>query len=350
MLAVEHVFNKELNIMRVYHYEKFAGIDSLTSARVSLPKPGPNQVLVRVHAVSVNYKDLFVAKGIPARVQAGPLIPLSDAAGEVTEVGSGVERVSTGDRVVGLVAPKWIGGSLTPEIAQSVLGTTVDGVLAEYIVLSEEAVLRFPPHLSYEEAATLPCAAATAWNALAGQGTVKAGDTVLVQGSGGVSLFALQFARLLGARVIATSSSDQKLERMRKLGASAGINYVSNPGWDEQVVHETDGLGVDHVVEVGGPETLEKSLRAVRIGGTISLIGALAGLEALINPLPVLLKAVRLQGISVGSRDGFESMNRAIAQNGLRPVIDRVFPFEQAREAMHYLESGKHFGKIVIKV
>jgi len=336
--------------MRVYQYEKQAGIDSLQPAEVPTPRPGAGQVLVRVHAVSLNYKDLYIAKGMPPRGQVEPLIPLSDAAGDVIETGSGVERVSVGDRVVGLVAPKWIGGGLTKEIAQSVLGTTINGVLAEYVVTGQEAVLRFPPHLNYEEAATLPCAAATAWNALAGQGSVKAGDTVLIQGSGGVSLFALQFAKALGAQVIATSSSDEKLNRMRELGAGAGINYKSHPDWDEYALRETEGLGVDHVVEVGGPGTLEKSLRAVRIGGTISLIGALAGVEGVVNPLPVLLKAVRLQGISVGPRDSFEEMHRAIGQHGLRPVVDRVFPFEQAREALHYLESGKHFGKIVIRI
>lgn len=336
--------------MRVYQYEKQEGIDSLQQAEQPMPRPGSGEVLVRVHAVSLNYKDLYIAKGIPPRIQVGPLIPLSDAAGEVVEAGPGVSRVNVGDRVVGLVAPKWIGGGLTAEIAQSVLGTTINGVLAEYTVMSEEAVLHFPAHLSYEEAATLPCAATTAWNALAGQGSVKPGNTVLVQGSGGVSLFALQFARLLGARVIATSSSDEKLNCMRELGAGAGINYRSHPEWDEHVLRETEGLGVDHVVEVGGPGTLEKSLRAVRLGGTISLIGALAGLESVVNPLPVLLKAVRLQGISVGPRDGFEQMLRAIAQHSLRPVVDRVFVFEQAREALHYLESGKHFGKVVIRI
>jgi len=274
----------------------------------------------------------------------------TDAAGEVIETGPGVERASVGDHVVGLVAPKWIGGGLTKQIAQSVLGTTINGVLAECVVMRQEAVLRFPPHLNYEEAATLPCAAATAWNALAGQGSVKAGDTVLIQGSGGVSLFALQFAKVLGARVIATSSSGEKLNRMHELGASAGINYKAHPDWDEYVLRETEGLSVDHVVEVGGPGTLEKSLRAVRIGGTISLIGALAGVEAVVNPLIILLKAVRLQGISVGPRDSFEEMNRAIVQHELRPVVDRIFPFEQALEALHYLESGKHFGKIVIRI
>ena len=336
--------------MRIYQYEKFEGIDSLAAAEVPMPRPEPGQVLVRVRAVSLNYKDLFIAKGITPRKGSGPLVPLSDAAGDVVKVGSEVDRVAVGDRVVGLVAPKWIGGGLTPEITKSVLGTTINGVLAEYIVLSAEAVLRFPSHLNWEQAVTLPCAAATAWNALVGQAAIKAGDTVLIQGSGGVSVFALQFAKVSGARILATSSSNAKLARLCQLGASVGINYRTHPDWDEHVLRETDSLGVDHVVEVGGAGTLEKSLRAVRMGGTISLVGTLAGLDGAINPFPVLSKAVRLQGISVGPRDVFERMNRAISQHGLRPVIDRTFQFDEAREALHYLESGKHLGKIVIKV
>ena len=336
--------------MRIYQYEKFEGIESLTPAWRSTPKPGPAQVLVRIHAVSLNYKDLFVAKGIPPRTQSGPLIPLSDGAGQVIEAGTGVTRVKAGDRVVSIVAQDWTTGRLTDRIRESVLGTAIDGVLAEYVVLNQEGVVQFPAHLSYEEAATLPCAGATAWNALAGVGSIKPGDTVLVQGSGGVSVFALQFATTLGAGVIAISSSDKKLERLRELGAFAGVNYKSVPEWGAEVLRITEGEGVDHVVEVGGAGTLAQSLQAVRVGGTISLIGALAGVEGTINPLTVLLKGVRLQGLSVGPREVFEEMNRAIWQHKLRPIIDRVFPFEQAKEAMHYLESGKHFGKVVVRL
>jgi NADPH:quinone reductase-like Zn-dependent oxidoreductase len=348
--TLEHVANKHSNVMRSYQYEQFEGIDSLTAAWLPIPKPGPGQVLVRIHAVSLNYKDLFIARGIPSRADSGPLIPLSDGAGEVVEAGSGVTRVKAGDRVAGLVAQDWITGRLTEGIRESVLGTAISGVLAEYVILKAEGVVRFPPHLSYEEASTLPCAAATAWNALAGVGSVKAGDTVLVQGSGGVSVFALQFAKVLGARVIAISSSDDKLKRLRELGAFAGVNYKSTPDWGEEVLGITEGAGVDHVVEVGGAGTLAQSLWAVRTEGTISLIGALAGVEGTINPLTVLLKGVRLQGLSVGPRDVFEEMNRAIQKHKLRPIVDRVFPFEQAKEAMRYLESGKHFGKIVIRL
>jgi NADPH:quinone reductase-like Zn-dependent oxidoreductase len=334
--------------MRVYQYGAAPGIDSLHQAERPTPAPAAGQVLLRVRAVSLNYKDLFMARGIPPRTQ--PLIPISDGAGEVVETGPGVTRVKAGDRVAAIVAQSWVAGRLTESALRSVLGTSIDGMLAEYVALSEEGVVPVPANLSDEEAATLPCAAVTAWNALTGHAAVKAGDTVLVQGSGGVSIFALQFATLLGARVIATSSSDQKLERMRALGAAAGINYKTTPAWEEEVLRLTGGRGVDHVVEVGGAGTLEKSFRASRLRATISLVGVLTGLEGTVNPLPVLTKGLRLQGSTVGPREVFEDMNRAITQHGLRPVIDRVFPFEEAREALRYLESGAHFGKVVIRV
>jgi NADPH:quinone reductase-like Zn-dependent oxidoreductase len=335
--------------MKAFQYKGQPGIDNLQLVEIPAPKPGPGQVLVRVHAVSLNYKDLFVARGIPPRNAATPLIPFSDGAGEVLEIGDGITRVKKRDRVSAIVAQKWIEGPLTQQIAQSVLGTAVDGMLAEYVTLDEQGVVHLPAHLSFEEAATLPCAGATAWNTLTVSG-VRADHTVLVQGTGGVSVFALQFAKLLGARVIATSSSDDKLQRMRELGAFAGINYKSTPRWDEEVLRLTDGAGVDHVVEVGGAGTLEKSFNATATGGTISLVGVLAGLEGTINPLPILLKGLRLLGMSVGPRRVFEEMNRAIEQHALRPVVGRVFPFEQAREALRFLESGSHFGKIVVRI
>jgi len=336
--------------VKIWQYEKPAGIDSLRPAEAADPKPGLGQVLIRIHAVSLNYKDLFVAKGMGGPNVPSPLIPLSDAAGEIIEVGAGVTRVSKGHRVMPIVAQSWVGGPLTEEIGRSVLGSALQGVLAEYIAVHESGVVAVPEHLSFEEAAALPCAATTAWNSLAGEGSVKAGQTLLVQGTGGVSIFALQFAKALGARVIVTSSSDKKLERARGLGAFACVNYKSNPEWDQEALRLTGGRGVDHVIEVGGAGTLEHSIRATRLGGTISLIGVLAGLEGSINPLPVLTKALRLQGISVGPRPIFEGMNRAITAHSLRPVIDRVFPFDEAREALHYLESGAHFGKIVVRL
>jgi NADPH:quinone reductase-like Zn-dependent oxidoreductase len=257
--------------------------------------------------------------------------------------------VALGDRVAGAFMPGWVDGELTDAKARSALGGAVDGLLAEYAVLPADAVVAVPGHLGDEEAATLPCAAVTAWNALLGQGGIRPGQTVLVQGTGGVSLFALQFARLAGARVLATSGSDAKLQRALALGAADGLNYRASPDWDTWARQRTDGLGVDHVVEVGGAGTLPRSLRAVRAGGTISLIGVLTGGAGEVNPMPILMKAIRVQGIYVGSRATFEAMNRAIALHGLRPVVDRVFPFEEAPAALEYLESGSHFGKIAIR-
>jgi NADPH:quinone reductase-like Zn-dependent oxidoreductase len=274
---------------------------------------------------------------------------VSDGAGEVIEVGAGVTRVQRGDRVAGIFMQNWLSGEVSPYVARSALGGSVDGVLAEYVVLNENGVVHIPTHLSYEEAATLPCAGVTAWNALT-TWMLKPGITVLVQGTGGVSMFALQFARLAGARVIATSSSDEKLKKAGELGASDGINYRSVPDWDKAVLERTNGIGVDHIIEVGGPGTLARSLNAVRVGGRISMIGLLTGPETAVNPMPILGKQIQVQGVFVGSREMFEAMNRAIALHHLRPVVDRVFPFEEAREALRYLESGKHLGKIVIRV
>lgn len=313
------------------------------------PSPGPGQVLLKMRAASLNYRDLMVVKGLYNPNQPLPLIPFSDGVGEVMAVGAGVTRVKTGDRVAGIFMQKWLAGELTKVKAQSALGGAIDGILVEYVVLHEDGVVHVPEHLSDEEAAALPCAAVTAWNALITQGGLKAGDTVLVQGTGGVSLFALQFAQLVGARVIATSSSDEKLERVCQLGASDGINYQQTPNWDKQVRDLTDGIGVDHIVEVGGAGTLAKSLGAIRLGGHISLIGVLSGTATEVNIIPILMQNVRVQGIYVGSREMFEAMNRAIAQHQLRPVVDRVFPFQEAREALQYMDKGSHFGKICIR-
>jgi NADPH:quinone reductase-like Zn-dependent oxidoreductase len=265
-------------------------------------------------------------------------------------VGEGVTSVKPGERVAGTFMQRWVAGGVTDAAAKSALGGAIDGLLAEYTVLQEQGVVRPPAHLTDEEASTLPCAALTAWHGLIVAGRLRPGETVLVQGTGGVSLFALQFARFTGARVIATSSSDQKLERVRQLGASEGINYRTTPDWEERVRELTGGVGVDHVVEVGGAGTLAKSLRAARMGGHISLIGILAGGGAQVNPVPILMKNIRVQGIFVGSRDMFEAMNRAIALHQLRPIVDRVFPFAEARDALRYLESGAHFGKVCIRL
>jgi NADPH:quinone reductase-like Zn-dependent oxidoreductase len=298
--------------------------------------------------VSLNFRDLLVVKGEYSKKLPLPMRPCSDCAGEVAAVGEGVTRVKAGDRVAGIFMQTWIEGGLTESKAKSALGGAIGGVLAESVVLHENGLVQIPAHLSYEEAATLPCAAVTAWHALFAEGGLKPGDTVVTLGSGGVSLFALQFARLTGARVIATSSSDEKLSKLCGLGATDGINYKTTPDWDKRV-RELTGAGADHIVEVGGAVTLPKSLKAVRMGGTISLIGNVAG-GGEFNPVPLLMKNVRLQGIFVGSREMFEGMNTAMVTHKLRPVVDRVFPFSEARDAMHYMESGAQFGKICIRV
>jgi len=335
--------------MRVIEIQNTFGLDSLTLTELPDPSLGYGQVLLKMRAASLNYRDLMVIKGLYNPKLPLPLIPFSDGVGEVVAVGEGVTRLKAGDRVAGIFFQKWLDGGLTQEKTQSALGGAIDGLLAEYAVLHENGVVHVPEHLTDEEAATLPCAAVTAWNALITSGSVKAGDTVLVQGTGGVSIFALQFAQLVGARVIATSSSDEKLERVRQLGASDGINYKQTPDWGKAVRELTNGIGVDYVVEVGGAGTLTESLRAVRHGGQISLIGVLTGGSGEISTASILIKNVRVQGIYVGSREMFEAMNRAIALHKLQPVVDRVFPFEQAREALAYMESGSHFGKICIR-
>jgi NADPH:quinone reductase-like Zn-dependent oxidoreductase len=336
--------------MKVWVIRGRFGLDALAQEERPQPEPGPGEVLLRVRAVSLNYRDLMVVKGLYNPKMSLPRIPCSDAAGEVAAVGSGVRGVAAGQRVAGLFAPAWQCGEPTEAKHRSALGEAAEGVLAEYVVLPEHGVVAVPEHLSDEEAATLPCAGLTAWHALVTEGRVAPGDTVLVQGTGGVSLFALQFARLAGARVIITSSRDDKLQRAAALGAAEGINYKTTPEWGDRARQLTGGRGVDHVVEVGGAGTLAQSLRAVRMGGRVSLIGVLAGGGGSVNLVPVLMKSVRVQGIFVGSREMFEAMNRAVAEHRLRPVVDRVFGFAEAPEAFRHLESGAHFGKVCIRV
>ena len=335
--------------MKAFEIQNKFGLDSLTLAERPDPKPSYGQVLIKLRSLSLNYRDLMVVKGLYNPKLPLPLIPFSDGVGEVVAVGEGVTRVKSGDRVAGIFFQKWLAGELTAEKAESALGGAIEGMLAEYVVLHEDGVVRVPEHLTDEEAASLPCAAVTAWNALFTSGGLKAGDTVLIQGTGGVSIFALQFALLAGARVIATSSSDEKLERVLQLGASDGINYKQTPDWSKKVRELTAGDGVDYVVEVGGAGTLTESLRAVRYGGQISLIGVLTGGSAEINTASILMKNVKVQGIYVGSREMFEAMNSAIALHKLHPVCDRVFPFHEAPKALKYMETGSHFGKICIR-
>jgi NADPH:quinone reductase-like Zn-dependent oxidoreductase len=334
--------------MRVYELQE-RGIDGIVMVDRPKPKPGPTDVVVRVKAVSLNYRDLIVLRG-----DNGPrrpnMVPVSDGVGEVVRVGSRVSRFTIGERVAGIFMQGWLGGRLQPESEATGLGGAIDGMLAEYVVLNEEGLVRVPEHLTDEEAATLPCAGVTAWNALFATGNVRAGDSVLIQGTGGVSIFAIQFARLAGARVLVTSSSDQKLGQARRLGAEVTHNYRTNPEWDRWALEVTAGAGVDHVIEVGGPETFARSLNAVRREGTVSVIGVLTGESGNVSTADIMWKQIRVTGVLVGSREVFEQMNEAIVASGLRPVIDRVFRFEEARDAYRYLESGGHFGKVVIRV
>lgn len=335
--------------MRRYVIDGMFTIDGLRQEETEDPRPGCGQVLVRIRAVSLNYRDLLMVSGNYSRNLKLPLVPLSDGAGEVVEVGEGVTRWKGGDRVIPTFFQDWPAGRLTPEVAALALGGACDGVLREYALFDQQGLVALPPHLSFEEGATLPCAGVTAWNCLQ-SGGVSCGDTVLVLGSGGVSTFALRFARAAGARVIATSGSEAKGARLMEMGASDVINYRLEPAWEKRVLELTGGRGVDIVVEVGGAGTLPQSIRATRMGGHISLIGVLAGQRGEVNPLPAVMKGVRIQGIYVGSREMFEAMNRAIALHDIRPVIDSVFPFTEVHQAFRHLESGAHIGKVVITI
>jgi len=319
---------------------------------VERPTPSlePGQVLVKVRAISLNYRDLLMVKGLYNPKMKLPRIPCSDGAGEVEAVGQGVTDWKTGDRVAGIFMQNWLDGALNRAKVRGALGGDTDGTLAEYMVLSESGLVAIPPHLSYEEAATLPCAAVTAWNALAA-GDLKPGSTVLIQGTGGVSIFALQLALLRGARVLGISSSAEKLERARGLGLHAGLNYHQQPAWDRWAMDETGGEGVDLVVEVGGAATLERSLKALRIGGVVAQIGILSG-SADPGPFPItsiLHKQARIQGIYVGSRKDFEDLNKAITLAQLRPVY-KSLTWSDAPQALASIEAGGHFGKIVLIV
>jgi NADPH:quinone reductase-like Zn-dependent oxidoreductase len=335
--------------MRVWQISSF-GIDSLEFIEHPTLAPGPGEVLVRVRAVSFNFRDLLVVKGSYNPKMKLPRIPCSDGAGEVVAVGDSVTSLKPGDRVAATFMQNWLDGPIDRAKSRGALGGDIDGMLAEYVVLKETGLVRIPEHLSFQEAATLPCAAVTAWNALRAA-KLTPGATVLIQGTGGVSIFVLQLARLSGARVLGISSSDAKLERAFSLGLDGGLNYTDNPDWDRWVLNQTDGEGVDLVVEVGGLKTLPRSLKAVRIGGTIAQVGVLSGSD---DPVPfpigsILHKCVHIQGIYVGSRKDFEDLNRAISLVGLRPVGEN-FHWSQAREVLLRMEESSHFGKLVVTI
>ena len=330
--------------------EGAATIDGLKLVEKEKPTPGPGQVLLKMHAASVNFRDIALVIG---KYPGGPVqrdtVALSDGAGEIVELGDGVEKFAVGDRVMPTVLQGLIDGPHNPAVNPA-LGSPLDGALAEYMVVDKEGVVKIPDHLSYEEASTLPCAGLTAWNALMESTQMTPGQTVLVMGTGGVSIFALQFARANGCRVIVTSSSDEKLKRAEQMGADGLINYKKTPDWEQQVLKLTNGAGVDNVVEIGGVGTLAKSFEAVGWGGQVSVIGVLAGHEGQYHPHPLMFKYARMQGIFVGNRLMFENMAKAIAVNKLKPVVDKIFDFENAQEAYKHQLAGKHFGKVVIRI
>lgn len=336
--------------MEVWELKNAFGPENLNKGERPDPQPGPGQVVLRMRAASLNYRDtLMIRGGYGPRVKV-PLIPVSDGVGEVVAVGEGVRRVAVGDRVAPTFFQSWIGGTPSSDKFYDTLGGPLDGVLTRLMRIGEEGVCRVPDHLGDEEAACLPCAALTAWSALMTEGRIGAGDTVLVQGTGGVALFAMQFAKMAGARVILTSSRDDKLARGRQLGADETINYRTTPDWDRVAKDMTGGEGCDHVIELGGADTLERSIRAAKTGGQISMIGVLGGAKANVSLPLVVMRYLRLQGITVGSRDGFEAMCRAIAHHHMRPVVDRVYRFDDVPAAFAHLEAGHHFGKVCITI
>jgi NADPH:quinone reductase-like Zn-dependent oxidoreductase len=336
--------------MKCYELQGPDGAEGLMLVDRPVPQPAAGQVLVRMKAATLNYRDLLTVKGGYGSRQKFPLVPVSDGAGTVESVGAGVRQFAAGDRVIGSFFENWLAGEPSEAKMHDALGGSVDGVLAEYRLFPAHALVQTPSHLSDEEAAALPCAGLTAWSAVVKLGGVRPGQTVLTQGTGGVSLFALQFAKICGARVVATSSNDVKIERLKRLGADVTINYKTTPDWGKKARELTDD-GIDLVVEVGGVGTLNESIRATRIGGTIAFIGVLAGPSPANTRLPLMvMQQQRLQGVTVGSVEDLQAMCDALSLNGMKPVIDRTFPFDQAKEAFAHMASGSHFGKVAIGV
>tara|TARA_B100002051_G_scaffold274908_1_gene317224 strand:- start:23 stop:1042 length:1020 start_codon:yes stop_codon:yes gene_type:complete len=324
-------------------------IDNIELADMPTPEPKLDEVLVKIHASSLNYRDLLIAiGGYGSRQKKKDLVPLSDCAGEVVSIGSNVKKFKVGDRVLASFFQSWISGEVTEEILEDDLGRSSDGVLSQYKCFNQIGLVHIPNYLSFIDAASLPCAALTAWSGIIGLGAVKPGENVLIQGTGGVSLFAMQFAIMTGASVIATSSSDSKLDKLKEYGVKKTINYIETPEWGMEVLKITNGKGVDHVMEVGGAGTLKQSIRSVRPGGVISVVGVLDGAKSsLLIPL-IGSRKIRLQGVTVGSIEDLENMLQAMELHEIKPIVDRVFSINNAKEAYKYLKSGKHFGKVCI--
>ena len=336
--------------MTCYEIQKYGGPEGLKLVDRAVPEPDDHEVVVRIKAASLNYRDLVVLRGQYDRKPVQGRVPLSDGAGEVVAVGAAVTKFKIGDRVAACFFQGWSSGQFKAEMHRTALGGQIDGVLAEQAKFHEEGLVHLPENYSFEEGATLPCAAVTAWQSLITRGQLVPGETVLLLGTGGVSIFGLQIAKSAGAKVIITSSSDEKLEHALKLGADATINYKTTPEWGKAAAALAGNDGVDHVVEVGGAGTFLQSVRACRFGGKIGMIGILSGVETKTEIFPIVHKCATIFGIYVGSREMFEALNRALGQSKIHPVIDKVFPFGSAPDAYGYMASGSHFGKVVIKV
>jgi len=336
--------------MKSWIIDRYGDFGGLIPSDIADPKPSENEVLIKVRAVSLNYRDLLTVRVERPGNVPPPFVPCSDGAGEVVAVGAEVKQWKVGDRVAGIFFSDWVDGPFDLQYHKKALGGSAQGMLSEYVALPEHAVVRIPDHLSMEEGACLPCAAVTAWQALFTRGGLVAGRSVLALGTGGVSIFALQLAHAAGARVFITSSSDAKLEHARSLGAAETVNYKSTPEWDKEVWKLSGKRGVDHVVEVGGPGTLEKSMNSVAANGQVALIGVLTGFGAAPSLFPLVVRNARIDGIYVGSRADFEALNAFITAHQIKPIIDRSFSFEESRAAFEYMATGAHFGKVTIVV
>lgn len=349
LLTVPAVATAATDQMRRYELESADKGHKLVIRSVARPAPAANEVIVRIRAAALNHRDLYVLQGATGGNTAG-LVPLSDGAGEVVAVGSAVKRFRTGDRVATTFFEKWSSGAPTPQAVSTARGGDTPGVLSEMIAAHEDSLVKIPDHLTFEEAATLPCAAVTAWNGLFKHGDLQAGQFVLLEGTGGVSIFGLQFAAAAGARPVITSSSDAKLERAKSLGAVATVNYRTHPEWQTEVLKATGGAGIAQVLEIGGKDTLPKALATLGLGGHVALIGGITGFGGTMDVGALTGRMGSMTSVYVGSREDFERMNAFIAKHKLKPVIDRTFAFEEAAAAFEYLDSGSHFGKVVIRL